>query len=279
MEGGARKLLSSFVATQRKLNTATASLLPDDEITSYKDGGRALPLEGTLVKAKDNPAVYIITNNEKRLLTGFVFAQRGFSFKNVLSAEPGELDTYPQGRIMTPPDDTLIKAKDNPAVYHVGNGKLEPLTAFVFAQRAFRFRDVKTVDASELALWETGKPMPPTTGVLVKAKSSPAVFYIEGGVRRLISYDVFIANKFSFKNVLVAADPEVELIELGDPLKLPDRALVKTKDSPAVYFLVDGVLRPMTLAAFQNRSFKFADVITISPEEFAKYPVGQLVEN
>ena len=79
--------------------------------------------------------------------------------------------------------------------------------------------------------------------------------------------------------MLVAADPEVELIELGDPLKLPDRALVKTKDSPAVYFLVDGVLRPMTLAAFQNRSFKFADVITISPEEFAKYPVGQLVEN
>src|SRR3990167_8590122 len=87
IEAGTRKLLSSFVATQRKLNPASATVVPDDEIQSYTDGGRALPEEGTLVKSKDNPAVYIIINYEKRLLSGFVFKQRGYSFANVRSEE------------------------------------------------------------------------------------------------------------------------------------------------------------------------------------------------
>ena len=77
----------------------------------------------------------------------------------------------------------------------------------------------------------------------------------------------------------MGSDSEIDLIELGEPMPLPDRALVKIKSSPAVYYFVDGVLRPLTLIAFNNRQFRFQDVITISDEEFAKYPVGAWVEN
>lgn len=279
IESETRKLLSSFVATQRKLNLTTAAVLPDDEILNYKDGGRALPAEGTLVKAKDNPAVYIISNNEKRLLSAFVFKQRGYKFSEILSAEPGELDTYPSGKLMPPLDGALLKAKEEPAVYYVGNGQLSFLTAFVFKTRSFRFQDVAVVSKAELAGWDQGKPLPPPTGLLVKARSNPAVYYIESGLKRPISYDVFVANKFSFKNVIVGADAEIDAIELGEGLRLPERATVKTKDSPAVYYVVDGVLRPLTLVAFKNRGLLFKDVVTISAEEFAKYQVGALVEN
>lgn len=279
IEDSARKSISTFVATQRKLDPASATNVPDDEITSYKDGGRALPLEGTLVKSRDNPAVYIITNDQKRLLSGFIFKQRGLKFTDVLTAEPGELDTYPTGKLMTPLDGTLVKSTEAPAVYHVGNGKLEHLTYFVFTQRAFRFRDVVPVPASELAEWEIGKPMPPPTGLLVKAKSSPAVYYIESGVKRPIAYGIFMARGYSFKDVKVGEDAEIDLIELGEPLPLPDRAVVKTADNPTVYYLVDGVLRPLTLTAFRNRGLLFERVIVVSPEEFAKYPVGAVVEN
>ncbi len=279
IEDSARKNISSFVAAQRKLDPVAAVIVPDDEITSYKDGGRALPLDGTLVKSSDNPAVYIITNDQKRLLSGFIFKQRGLKFADVLTAQPGELDTYPAGLLMTPLDGTLVKSAASPAVYHVGNGKLEPLTLFVFTERGFRFKDVVSIAAGEIAEWEVAKPMPPSTGVLVKAKSSPAVYYIESGVKRPLSYEVFLARRFSFKDVLVGSDPEIELIELGEPLTLPDRSVVKTKDGATVYYLVDGALRPLTLKAFQNRGLLFKDVVTISAEEFAKYPVGAVVEN
>ncbi len=279
IEDSSRKSISSFVAVQRKLDPAGSIAVPDDEIASYRDGGRALPLDGTLVKSKDSPAVFIIANNEKRLLSAIVFKQRGLRFSDVLSAEPGELDTYPQGRLMTPLDGTLVKAQGNPAVYHVGNGKLEPLTLFVFNQRKFSFRNVAAVPDSELVEWEAGKPMAPETGVLVKARSSPAVYYIESGVKRPVSYDVFIASRFSFKNVLVGSDAEIDLIETGEQVKLPERALVKISSNPAVYYVVEGVLRPLTLQAFQNRGLRFSDVVTISEEELAKYQVGALVEN
>lgn len=279
IEADSRKLLSSFVATQRKLDLAAAQVLPDEEVASYKDGGVALPAEGTLVKSRDNPAVYLISNSERRPLTLFVFLERGFKFASVLTAESGELDTYPTGPVLPPLDGTLLKAADSPAVYHVGNGKLEPLTLFVFQQQKFSFNNVITVKPAELALWVVGKPMPPPTGLLVKSRTNPGVYYLESGLKRPISYGVFLANRFSFKNVIVAADSDLTSIELGEALRLPERALVKTASEPAVYYMVEGILRPLTLAAFKNRLLRFQDVVTISTQEFAQYQVGAVVEN
>lgn len=279
IESESRKLLSSFVAVQRKLDLASATLLADDEIQTYKDGGRALPTEGTLVKSRDNPAVYVIMNNQKRLLSAFVFKQRSYKFGNILTAEPGELDAYDTGKLMPPLDGTLIKAAEEPAVYYVGNGLLQPLTLFVFQQQKFSFKNVVSVPKAELAAWDIGRPMPPPTGLLVKAKSSPAVYYIESGTRRPLSYAVFVSRRLKFKDVIVAADNDILAIELSDPLSFPDRALVKLADNPTVYYLVDNVWRPLTYKAFQNRLLLFSDVVTASPEEFAKFPVGALVEN
>ena len=149
IEESARKSISSFVSIQRKLDPVSAVIVPDDEISSYRDGGKALPLEGTLVKSRDNPAVYIIANDQKRLLSGFVFKQRGLKFSDVLTAEPGELDGYPTGKLMTPLDGTLVKSSNSPAVYHVGNGKLEPLTLFVFQLRGLsQYRPLKPPSGS-----------------------------------------------------------------------------------------------------------------------------------
>ena len=279
IDEGKRKLLSTFVATQRKLDLSAAALVPDEEIMSYPDGGRALPEEGTLVKARDNPAAYMISNNQKRLLSAFVFKQRALSFKNVLSAEPGELDAYPTGKLMSPLDGTLVKGSVSPAVYHVGNGILEPVTLFVFNLRKFSFRNVVSVPQAELAEWDVGKLMPPPTGLLIKAKGEATVYYTESGVKRPVGYAVFVSRRFSFADVIVGQDTEVGAIELGPALELPDRALVKLADSPTVYYLVDGVWRPLTYTAFQNRRLLFRDVGTISEEEFKKYPVGAVVEN
>lgn len=280
IEQGTSKSLSTFVAAQRKLNLAGAAVVPDDEIASYPAGGRALPAEGTLVKSKDSPAVYIIASNEKRLLSAFVFKQRGYKFANILTAEPGELDSYPTGTMMPPLDGTLVKATEEPAVYYVGNGILSPVSYFVFTNSGFKFKDVMSVPKAELSTWSiSAKPLPPPSGLLVKGKNSPAVYYLESGVRRPVSYAVFVSSRYEFKNVITISDEEIGALELGDDLALPERALVKTSDAPTVYYLVDGVLRPLTFPAFQNRRLRFQDVVTVSPEEFAKYQVGAVVEN
>ena len=90
---------------------------------------------------------------------------------------------------------------------------------------------------------------------------------------------MFVARSYSFSDVKVGSDSEIDLIELGEPLPIPDRAVIKLKDDATVYYLVDGVLRPLTLTAFRNRGLLFENVITLSAEEFAKYPVGALVAN
>ena len=121
--------------------------------------------------------------------------------------------------------------------------------------------------------------VPPPTGMLVKGRSQSAVYYIESGVKRPISYGVFFANRFSFKDVVVGTDAEIAAIETGDELRLPERAVVKTADNATVYYVVEGVLRPLTLKAFQNRALRFQDVAIVSAEELGKYQIGATVEN
>lgn len=279
IEDGLRKELSPFVASARKLNTATAALLPDEDVQSYPAGSRALPTDGTLVKAAGDPTVFMIYSGEKRPLSGFVFKSRRLSFANVLTADAAELGLYPTGKPMPPADGTLVKAKESPAVYHLGNGKLQPLTYIVFKLQNFSFANVQTTTQTELDTWEKAGPMPPPTGILIKANNNPAVYYIEAGLRRPVSYGVFLVSKFSFANVKVATPDELSSIELGEALPIPDRALLKAKESPAVYWYVDGAARPLTLTAFQNRAFKFSDVVTIPADELSRLPLGALVEN
>lgn len=279
VEGGKLKFLSSFVAAQRGLSLAGSNPLPDEEIATYPDGEPALPEEGTLVKSSDNPAVYMITNNQKRLLSGFVFKQRGLSFSDVLVAQAGELGTYPTGPLLPPKDGTLLKAASSPAVYHVSNGLLQPMALFVFQSRGFSFRDVTAVSESELASWEQTSPMPPATGTLAKGEGAAAVYYFEAGLRRGVSFDAFRSRGFDFKDVKTVSGRELEIFEQGDDLPLADRALIKLEGAPTVYWLVDDILRPLSLTAFQNRGFVFGQIQTIGAEEFAKYPVGGVVEN
>ena len=43
--------------------------------------------------------------------------------------------------------------------------------------------------------------------------------------------------------------------------------------------LVDGVMRPLTFTAFQNRRLLFERVVDISSEQLGKYVIGAVVEN
>jgi len=89
---GSRHFISAFVARQRGITpdvTFTAA-----EVSSWPEGEPILPKDGTLIKANNSPAVYIVEGGQFKALSGESFKSRGLSFSNVNSVPAAEMDKY-----------------------------------------------------------------------------------------------------------------------------------------------------------------------------------------
>lgn len=68
------------------------------ELNNYKTIDPVLLADGELVKTDSSPAIYLISNGQKRAFASLeVFSQLGYNLKNILTISPQLLYYYPQG--------------------------------------------------------------------------------------------------------------------------------------------------------------------------------------
>ena len=276
VEGNELHELSDFVAELRGLDTSQTIYLPDNEVASYAVGNRALPPEGTLLRAQSNPEVYVVEGGRIRPISGFVFQQRGFDFADVKFAPDKEIASMPKGEILPPLDGTLVKSAASPLIYYVALGQKFPIPYFVFQARGFKFADVVTLSEDEIGNMATGEHFAPPNGTLLKAQGDPTVYVVEAGSLHGLTGFMFKYKGLSFSDVIEVTKEELDLIPLNSPLFLPDGSLIKIAGEPTVYLIEEGTKHALTYQAFTNRNFDFADVIEVPPEEAARYPSGSL---
>jgi hypothetical protein len=179
------------------------------------------PLDGTLIKAQSDATVYFVSNGNKLPLNYLVFVSRNFSFANVKTLPDADANTIPTGGWYWPPDGTLVLIKGDPTVYVMDKQVARPVTYFVFSQRKLSFSKVVTVTTDEFS--HIPRPqdsfwLPPLDGTLIKSAANATVYVMENGVKRPLSSNAFIIRKYSFKNIKVLPQAEVDVIQPGDPI-------------------------------------------------------------
>lgn len=266
--------LSSFVAGLRGLSLANALYLPDNEVSTYAVGEKALPPEKTLVRSVSEQVVYYVEGGKLRPVSGFVFTQRGFKFANVVTGQDSEISSMPKGQTLPPLDGTLVKSSSSPLIYYVALGQKFPVPYFVFKARGFKFANVVALGNDELENMPTAEHLAPADGTLIKAKGDAAVFLVEAGSLHHISGFMFKHRGYKFADVLEVTAQELALIPTNSPLTLADGSLIQVTGYPTVYLLEEQSKYPLTLQAFNNRGFKFSDVITMPADEAARYMTG-----
>ena len=216
---GTKRYISQFVYNQRNYT----QLIDDssNQLASLPTGTPVLPLEGTLVKSASDATVYIINGDVKRPLTYLVFVSRNLSFANVVTLPDDDVAGMPTGDWYWPPDGTLVLINGNPTVYVMDQQVARPTTYFVFIQRKLSFAKVITVTADEFS--HVPRPadsywLSPLDGTLLKSKTDNTVYVIENGTKRALSAAAFAARKYSFKNVKVLPQAEVDVIMPGDSI-------------------------------------------------------------
>lgn len=169
-------------------------------------------------------------------------------------------------------NESLVRELSTNKIYQVTGGAKRYVSDFVFTQRGFLQSSVITETHNQLANYSMGLALPPLDGTLIKAQTDPTVYYIHQGVKRPLTYLVFLSRNFSFANVKNLPDPDVNIVETGEWYWPPDATMVLIKGDPTVYVMDQSVARPVTYFVFTQRKLSFAKVINVTTDEFSHVP-------
>ncbi len=172
--------------------------------------------EGDLVKISDaGGIIYQIIGGQKRLVSTFVLNQKfpNATFKNGIMAQ---LSAFPEGSYVTPEDGTLVKLDNSATIFYIKNGQKFPVTAQVFGQRNFNFKNVYTLSYSELSSWTNASFLPPVEGTLLRASKNKTVYWVVGEVLHPINYNFFKDKGLDVFPILIVPDKDVESFSKGE---------------------------------------------------------------
>ncbi|MBX4187914.1 MAG: S8 family serine peptidase [Candidatus Doudnabacteria bacterium] len=167
---------------------------------------------------------------------------------------------------------TFIREKKSGLVYQVSSGKKRLVYDFVLQQRNFTPANIVTENHNQLRNLETDFPLPPLSGTLIKGDKSATVYFIDGELKRPLTYLVFQSRNFKFSDVKVLPENQIETLPSGEWYWPPDNVMVLVKDDPTVYVMHNGVKRPVTYFVFNQRRLSFASVVRVTQEEFMHIP-------
>ncbi|OGZ32716.1 MAG: hypothetical protein A2V69_00775 [Candidatus Portnoybacteria bacterium RBG_13_40_8] len=113
---------------------------------------------------------------------------------------------------------------------------------------------------------------------LVKSFSRDRVYLIENNKRRpILSQRLFNLKKFKWNKVVSLSDRDLAVYPLSLAVAYPDGSLIKGT-APDVYLIEKEKRRLITSQLiFNNRGFKWNNVLKITDEELLSHPIGEAV--
>lgn len=267
---------TEFVLKQRGLSVGAAVNATATDLASYQDGAQLTPSEGSVLRGINGPAVYIVQNNQLRLVSALVFAQRNLA-KQIQLIPDTELALYPKGGFLPPADGTLVKSPSVQTVFLVVNQIKRPMTYVVFKTYSFKFTDVKTISDDELLAMPTGTIAEPKDPTYYQVAGTGELYIYRNSSRHFIS--AFVAKQKGVTPDATFNADEVSSWPEGDPVMPKEGTLVKSDKAATVYIVENSQLLPLSGADFTARKLSFKNIVVLSAAEVTRYPVKGATTN
>ncbi len=157
------------------------------------------------------------------------------------------------------------------AVYYIAGGQKQPVSNFVFNQK-FAYSNIKTVQASDIANYPLGPYAIPYENTVVKSANSPVVYQMVNGIKRPMTWQVFIQRGIT--QIAVLSDVELASWVTGKFLPPLEGTIVKGKNSPALYWVLDQQFHIMNYPFYVQRGLTKRPVMIVPDSDLQSYPLG-----
>ncbi len=233
---------------------------------------------GSLLKLANSSEVYIIQNGLRQLVPQFVATARALNLNNVITVSSNEIEQYSKDKLLGPANNTIVQVSgDNKKYVFLDNIK-HLASDLVLKQRGLNPESFYNLAQEEFVLFETGDILTPTDGTIVRGKTLPAVYLVEGGKIKLFTAYTFQQRKIPGSKVVLVPDEEISTYAQNGFVAPLDGTLVKSQNSPTVYFIQKGLKQAVLGDIFKIRGFNFKKVAILSAEEVDSLPNGGYAE-
>lgn len=168
--------------------------------------------------------IYLLVDDKKHAFTNYeAFRSIGYNPEEIIDGAEADLAAYEDGKMLTEdssyPLGALLQDKSTGGVFYVYEGTKAPLWDKVLLSTKFKRQAIQPVESAKLAAYETVSPAIFNDGELLKTESSPGVYVIDNGQRRVFaSGDIFEELGYKWSNIIIVPEKIMNLYEKGDPI-------------------------------------------------------------
>jgi hypothetical protein len=262
------------VLKQRSLNPNIFLPINTEEFALFESSSVLPPLDGTVIKGESGSAIYLVDRGLLRLYSEFTFKQRKVPAKSIIKVADIEVASYEKQGFVAPLDGTLVKAKNDSAVFYIEQGLKHPISAELFKNRGFSFKNVVALANDEVAGLSKGSFVSPKEKSWFSIGSKQGVlYYFKEGSKHLVTSFVKAQRKITPDYVF--SQEEVSGWADGIPVAPKDGTIIKGDSDPTIYLVSKSQLRPLTEKAFKNRKIKPKQISNLPQAEVDAYAKGE----
>ncbi|MFA6603331.1 MAG: hypothetical protein WCT10_00650 [Patescibacteria group bacterium] len=238
VENGSLKKFSLFTFRQREA-AKLMQKIADDEIALYPKQGYVAPLSGTLIKARSDSGLYVMSEGRRLPLTPELFKNLGFRQKDVVTLETiDEMASIPLGPPSTPRELTYFSIGDSPELFIFKNGAKHPIFPFVAKQR--RITPDYRFEAGIVSGWPDGIAVPPRDNTLVKSAATTAIYTVKNGQLRRLTAELIKNLRLNPKQVVTLPDYEIAAFAKGGYAEPADNTYFQIAGTKEFYLFRKG---------------------------------------
>ncbi len=247
----------------------------------FPPGIRNYP-NGSLLQVSGQPGVWLIDSGVKRPFTNYAALVSRFDPKKIIVVSPAALTPYTQGEPIRFANYSLVQVGTGGIYLLVDNEKRPIDSLATFRTIGFNQEEIIKASEADLASYNVGRTITAAsvypTGRLVQNPTNGGVYFVESGYKYPIPDKIFLETKFKGRVIKRGTVAELDKYTTGPAVSFGDGELLKSSAVNTVYLISEGRKRPfLSGETFEALGYKFSNVITVSPQFLAGYPVGEPV--
>lgn len=235
--------------------------------------------DGTLIKAKDDPTIYLIQEGKKRPFKSMAALNTRYNAKLLIEAPASELGRYEVGRPIALANFSLLKNGGN--YYLLDDDTLRPFDSFETVKKlGYHPDEIIDITTDDIAGYAIGRTISETetkpAGRVVQLKENKAVYYIKDNTYHSLP-DLRMA-KINFPHLTVETVSAASLADLaaGQPILPKDGTLFMIDGDTKVFVMENGTRRHIaTEQVFTGLGYSWKNIIKLNEFAVLNVPAGE----
>ncbi len=179
------------------------------------------------------------------------------------------------------PDGTLLQAKGDPGVWLIQYGIKRPFQSKAALLTRYDPKNIITVEKSVLDQYPTGTPIKFPNYSLIRSPKGTVCLIVDDTKRCITSREAMRKIGFNPEEIIDVGWGEYNDFIDGEPITEAEAyvtgALLQDSTTGGVFWVINGVKRPIVDRTILKARFKNYPITPASPEELSQYPQGEYI--